>query len=696
MFTISGLYPRAAALAVATLAAAFPFATPAQTATSARVTGSFGGQVWDGTVQGSFSCTGTPTCTGEYTMTERSANCSNALQISGGFVLSGIDVAQPGAVSGLVVLENAGYDTERRPDGTCAIVAGSVGPDAVAYRGSYDPSTGTAFSFVVEEGVTVSGSFRVEGATTSTTANNTQLSGEFSGSDASGSFRLSFTCNGAPSCAGQYSAEEVLQGCSNTIRLSGPYVMTGLDLSSSGSIQGALAGDLLDYEVDRRPDGTCTVVAQTQLAGTAPYSGTWNASTGTGSFSLSPEPGMVFTGTLKGDAVPPPVFPMTVTSNITTSTATASADIQYRSQDVGSTGSVYVFALAPSSRVQGGSAAKAMKVGYAKGVAAKADAPVACVLAQLSQSGQMVAVTADQLQAYLSGVLSAQGAAVTILDGVPTSTVAGATFFVGYGSSGSSMIDNGVNRGAVTVPGSLVCEPGPPQKGWWWNPLEGGRGFSLEARGNNIFFAAFLYDVSGRSTWHVSTGPVSLDGSYYTGDLLSARGGQTLGGAYPGFPTLASVGRITLTFNNATTGTMVWPGGTVPIERFNIVPNGMNLAPVAGEPESGWWWNEQEAGRGFFMEWQGGNLDIAGYMYDDPGNSVWYLTTGPIGGTATSRSFAGSWWSFGNGQTLLGPWKPHAQLSDNVAPVTIQFNGPDKATMSLPNGRTANLVRHRF
>ena len=372
------------------------------------------------------------------------------------------------------------------------------------------------------------------------------------------------------------------------------------------------------------------------------------------------------------------------------------ADIRFRPQDVGTTGSVYVFALAPATIVQGGASAKALRVGVARGPAAKAEVPVACVLAQLSQAGQMVAVTADQLNAYLTGVLSAQGASVAILNGVPIVNVTGATFFVGYGPGGASMLNGGLNRSTVTIPGSLTCAPQPPQTGWWWNPLEDGRGFSLEVRGSNVFFAAFLYDPSGRSTWHVSTGPASLDGTYYSGDLLAASGGQTLGGAYPGFPALATVGRVTLAFNNANTGTLVWPGGTVPIQRFNIVPNGLDLAPVAGQPESGWWWNEQEAGRGFFMEWQGGNLDIAGYMYDDAGNPVWYLTTGPIGGTPAARSFAGNWWSFGGGQTLTGPWKPNTRTSDNVAPVTIQFSSPETALMTLPNGRTTSLRRHRF
>ena len=391
-----------------------------------------------------------------------------------------------------------------------------------------------------------------------------------------------------------------------------------------------------------------------------------------------------------------PVFQMTVASNITPQTATASAQIQFRPQDVGTTGSTFVFALAPQTLVNASpDGAEPLKVGLAKGLQ-KADTPIACVLAQLNAAGQMVAVTSANLAAFLTGVLGAQGASVSILNGVPTGNVSGATFFVGYGTSGTSMINTGINRAAVTVPGSLTCSPSAPQTGWWWNPLEDGRGFSLEKRGNNLFFAAFLYDISGRSTWYVSSGPVSLEGSLYNGDLLSASGGQTLGGPYVRFPTLATAGSMTLTFNNDSTGTMVWAGGTVPIQRFNIIQNGLTAQPVAGVPQSGWWWNENESGRGFFMEWQGNTLDIAGYMYDDNGNSVWYLTVGEIGGTASARSFNGTWWSYTGGQTLTGAWRQNTRSNSNVAPMTITFSGTETALMTLPNGRTTNLRRHRF
>ena len=179
--------------------------------------------------------------------------------------------------------------------------------------------------------------------------------------------------------------------------------------------------------------------------------------------------------------------------------------------------------------------------------------------------------------------------------------------------------------------------------------------------------------------------------------LRPQRGGQTLGGAYPGFPALRNEGPMTLAFNSASSGTLIWPGGNVPIQRFNIIPNGLDLPPVAGQPESGWWWNEAESGRGFFLEWQGNTLDIAAYLYDEAGDPVWYLTylTAPASG-AVGATVSGSWWSYADGMTLAGPWRPNRQASNNVAPVTIQFSGPDTALMTLPNGRTTALKRHRF
>jgi hypothetical protein len=311
----------------------------------------------------------------------------------------------------------------------------------------------------------------------------------------------------------------------------------------------------------------------------------------------------------------------------------------------------------------------------------------------MNSAGQLQGVTASSMQAATSGVLSAQGQSVSVLNNVSTPQVAGATFYVGYGTSSSAMIASGVNRNAVTIPGSVLCQPEAPQTGWWWNASEGGRGYSVEVQGNHIFYAAFHYEVSGRATWNVAAGTTSIDGSVFTGDLLSVRGGQTLGGPPVAPQPASSAGPISLTFSDATHGSMVWPGGTVAIERFPFSAGGLASTPLANQPESGWWWNPSESGRGFFIEWQGGTSDIAGYMYDDAGNPVWYIA---VYATPTPTTFGGNWWQFANGQSMNAPYRAATQVSDHVAPLTITFSAPDAALMTLPNGRTTSLVRLRF
>src|SRR5262249_9169472 len=84
-----------------------------------------------------------------------------------------------------------------------------------------------------------------------------------------------------------------------------------------------------------------------------------------------------------------PMFSLTISGSITPTVANITASIQFRPQDVGTTASVYVFALAPASLVHG---------------SVQKDGP--CVLAQLDSSGQLQAASASSLQPYFSGTLS--------------------------------------------------------------------------------------------------------------------------------------------------------------------------------------------------------------------------------------------------------------------------------------------------
>ena len=397
-------------------------------------------------------------------------------------------------------------------------------------------------------------------------------------------------------------------------------------------------------------------------------------------------------------------FPMTVTGTTGPPTATLDATFSLRPQDQGTAQNVYKFAVAPMTvtlpLLKSSPDEEPLVLGYARvpqsgryGSKAKADTSIPCVLAQLNGAGKLQQVSASGLQAFVTNVLGSASQAVSIVNGIATATIGGATFYLSYGTTPQQMLAQGSNRPVATIPGPIECRPSPPQNGWWWNTAEGGRGYSIETQGNTMFYAAYLYDDTGRAQWFVSTGPTSIDGSYYTNNLLKLTGGQTLGGEYKPASVPQSVGALTLAFTEPGKGTMVWPGGAVPIQRFTFSGLGPDSPKRTNQPESGWWWNPQEGGRGFFLEWQGDSADIATYMYDDAGNPVWYLSLFPA---PDVRNYSGNWWLYANGQSLTGAFKPASRINDNVAPVTIQFTSATTATMTLPNGRTTALQRFRF
>ena len=231
-----------------------------------------------------------------------------------------------------------------------------------------------------------------------------------------------------------------------------------------------------------------------------------------------------------------------------------------------------------------------------------------------------------------------------------------------------------------------------PASGYWWNPAEPGRGFVIETQGSTLFMAGFLYDVSGRSTWVGSLGAMSSP-TQYSGSIITYTGGQTLTGAFKPSTVSPSLGPISISFTSNTQGTLTWPGGAIPIQRFDIVPGGSAATQPAGNPQTGWWWNSSEGGRGFAIEVQGNQMYLAGYMYDAAGNPVWYLTYGAMTGTST---YTGVWQQFGNGQTMNGAFKPSAVVNANAGSVTIQFSSPTAAMLTLPDGRQIAFTRFTF
>ena len=227
--------------------------------------------------------------------------------------------------------------------------------------------------------------------------------------------------------------------------------------------------------------------------------------------------------------------------------------------------------------------------------------------------------------------------------------------------------------------------------GWWYNPAEGGRGYFIEQQGSTLFTAAFLYDTSGRASWFGSTG--TLNGMSYQGALTAYANGQTLTGAFKAPALTPSPGNVTIVFSDATHATLTWPEGSIPIQRFPIVPGGVGSVPPTGSPMTGWFWNPAEGGRGFAFEVQNGTLLFAGFMYDSNGNPIWYASQGPM---SSLNLYQGQWVQYANGQTLLGSFQSASVINPQVGALTLQFTNPSNATMTLPQGAQVPLTHFLF
>ena len=240
--------------------------------------------------------------------------------------------------------------------------------------------------------------------------------------------------------------------------------------------------------------------------------------------------------------------------------------------------------------------------------------------------------------------------------------------------------------------GNVAAEP---ENGWWWNPSESGRGFFIESTGGVIYLAGYFYADDGHATWLSSGGP-NPDRYLYRGTLQSYRNGQTLFGDYRPPDPAVDVGPVEVKFTDDTHGTITWPGGTISIERhafgvdeeipIDLLVLGSYDPPF--KPETGWWWNDAESGRGFSVEVQGSNMFVVSFMYDEAGNPLWYFSAGPM---TTPTHYEGDVLLFAGGQTLTGPYRPPLG-NQAIGRMTIDFAAVDDATITVTDGASSKVL----
>ena len=111
---------------------------------------------------------------------------------------------------------------------------------------------------------------------------------------------------------------------------------------------------------------------------------------------------------------------------------------------------------------------------------------------------------------------------------------------------------------------------------------------------------------------------------------------------------------------------------------------GSPIIPVAGV-----WWNKDEPGSGFGLDYKDGTLLVEIYSYLTGGPSQWYLAAGALANSVFTATLD----KYVNGQCVSCAYKAPS-LSGNDGTITITFTSATTATADLPGGRHIQIERY--
>jgi hypothetical protein len=254
---------------------------------------------------------------------------------------------------------------------------------------------------------------------------------------------------------------------------------------------------------------------------------------------------------------------------------------------------------------------------------------------------------------------------------------------------------------AVALPSFAIATPTTNKaaadtfrgNGWWWaGASQSGTGFFIEAQRDTAFVAFFVYDNAGNPTWYTATGALIASSGVafsFSGTLSTCRGGQASSSNTPAKPTCPTAGNVSINFTGITTATVSLPARSFAAERFNF--NGLGSTVSGNQPETGWYWNAAQDGRGYAVEVQNGVIFLTMFHYAPDGRATWNTFSGNVG---TSGQFSGNFSTFTGGQTLAGPYR--APSTPFVTPgFAGQFSTACVGSLTFPGNATPSSV-NRF
>jgi hypothetical protein len=170
---------------------------------------------------------------------------------------------------------------------------------------------------------------------------------------------------------------------------------------------------------------------------------------------------------------------------------------------------------------------------------------------------------------------------------------------------------------------------------------------------------------------------VPYGGSYATGNVTALA--QVPPGAW--WPTA-------FLFDDQTGQAFTWANATQPT---NVVGSQPPPPSSSVSPQVGLWWNPNESGSGYALDFKHGVLVVTIYSYKSTGEPQWYLAAGPLNGnvfTATLDKYA-------LGQCISCAYRSAAPIGNDGA-ITITFTSATSGTVQLPGGRVTTIQPQAF
>ena len=238
------------------------------------------------------------------------------------------------------------------------------------------------------------------------------------------------------------------------------------------------------------------------------------------------------------------------------------------------------------------------------------------------------------------------------------------------------------------------------ESGYWTADGVDGAAIALEFRANRLYGGALIYSGGGYPAWYQFGGTMASATSF-TGTLTQYSNGSSFDDTRYSAPNSAeAVGTVALTFTSATTGTLQTGAVNWTIRRATLSPG--RPAPGAGQPETGWYFNEAQSGRGYFVEAQGTtmHLSILGYVGSRFAGTVsstpfWPYASGTVLPTAGGVQLNSPLMACNGGATLAGGGGNPSCASTGYN-LIASFDTPFRGSVTLPSGWALPLSRFQF